>query len=134
MSIGPPKPPASAVATQNERGAINRPEKTTRRKPPPPPPPPPRITKKKKASRAKTAFTGATPKRTSRVNKRREATRARQLLTTEDLAWLLQIHRNRVYALIHEQGLPHLKFGSVYRFRWKTVQDWLAARERRVNT
>jgi len=47
------------------------------------------------------------------------------LLTVEDLAQLFKVRKRKVYDLVRDAGLPHLRIGRSLRFRCEDVRDWL---------
>ena len=52
----------------------------------------------------------------------------RDLLTVEDLAARFQVRKRKVYDLVRDAGLPHLRVGRALRFRARDVDRWLTAR------
>ncbi len=54
------------------------------------------------------------------------------LLTVEDLAARFQVRKRRIYDLVRDGGLPHLRVGRTLRFRPREVDRWLAARTQAV--
>jgi excisionase family DNA binding protein len=53
-----------------------------------------------------------------------------RLLTAEDVAELLQLRTDRVYALARAGEIPHLRFGRTLRFRREAIERWLGQAER----
>jgi excisionase family DNA binding protein len=51
-----------------------------------------------------------------------------QLLTVDQLADQLQVRNRKVYDLIHNEGLPHVRLGRFYRFMPSQVEAWLRRR------
>jgi excisionase family DNA binding protein len=55
---------------------------------------------------------------------------ADRLLTARDVAQLLSMRVDYVYALAREDRIPHLKFGRTLRFRAEAIEEWLRVTER----
>jgi excisionase family DNA binding protein len=53
-----------------------------------------------------------------------------RLLTAEEVAQLIGMRVDYVYALARREEIPHLKFGRTLRFRAESVQEWLRESER----
>lgn len=52
-----------------------------------------------------------------------------KLLTAEEVAKMLQVHKYTIYDLVKRQGLPVVKlYARVLRFSWPEVQRWLKQR------
>jgi excisionase family DNA binding protein len=51
------------------------------------------------------------------------------VLTAEDLAQYLRVHRTSVYRFLKYKGLPGFKLGSDWRFRKSKVDAWLVAQQ-----
>ena len=52
-----------------------------------------------------------------------------KLLTAEEVAKMLQVHKYTVYDLVKRHGLPAVKlYPRVLRFSWPEVQKWLKQR------
>ncbi len=52
-----------------------------------------------------------------------------KLLTAEEVAKILQVHKYTVYDLVRRHGLPVVKlYPRVLRFSWPEVQNWLKQR------
>ena len=49
------------------------------------------------------------------------------LLTAAEVAALLRVHVETVYALIAQQGLPAARVGGRWRFEEAKVREWFAA-------
>ncbi len=49
------------------------------------------------------------------------------LLSVSDLATLFQVRKRKVYDLVRDAGLPHVRIGRVLRFRGQDVDAWLRA-------
>lgn len=47
----------------------------------------------------------------------------KEYLSVYDVAEMLDVHQNTVYAMIDQ--LPHIKFGNVYRFPKNDLMNWL---------
>ena len=54
-----------------------------------------------------------------------------KLLTDEQLSQLLQVKPSTIYKWVHYDYVPHLKVGSLIRFKEKKVEEWLKKRERK---
>ena len=52
------------------------------------------------------------------------------ILTTKQVAELLNVKTSRVYQLIKSENLPHIKLGRGYRFFESSILDWKAERDR----
>jgi excisionase family DNA binding protein len=52
-----------------------------------------------------------------------------KLLTPDDVAVLLGVSRLFVIRQSRTGKIPAIKLGKVYRYRFTTIQSWLAARE-----
>jgi excisionase family DNA binding protein len=53
-----------------------------------------------------------------------------RLLTAEDVAELIGMRTDFIYALARRGEIPHLKFGRTLRFRAEAIEEWLRATER----
>lgn len=51
-----------------------------------------------------------------------------QLLTVADVAALLKVRLRKVYDLIRDEALPHVKLGRSYRFVLAELARWLESR------
>jgi len=52
-----------------------------------------------------------------------------KLLTAEEVAKILQVHKYTIYDLVKRHGLPVVKlYPRVLRFSWPEVQDWMKQR------
>jgi excisionase family DNA binding protein len=49
-----------------------------------------------------------------------------QYLTVEDVALMLSVHKSWVYERVKRGTIPHLKIGTLVRFRPEDVDKWLA--------
>jgi len=49
----------------------------------------------------------------------------RRLLTAEDIAEMLGMRVDYVYALTRRDAIPHLRFGRTLRFRPEAIEGWL---------
>ncbi len=49
------------------------------------------------------------------------------LLTTEDLAVRFKVKKRKVYQLVRDEGLPHLRMGRFLRFIPAEVARWLSS-------
>jgi excisionase family DNA binding protein len=52
------------------------------------------------------------------------------LLEVEDVAKLLGMSRDWVYAEARADRIPHVKLGRFTRFRREAIEDWICERER----
>lgn len=52
-----------------------------------------------------------------------------KLLTVDDLCELLQVKRGLVYKWVHYGYVPHIKIGTVLRFKESKIAKWINARE-----
>jgi excisionase family DNA binding protein len=52
------------------------------------------------------------------------------LLTAEDVAEMIGMRVDYVYALSRRNQIPHLRFGRTLRFRAVAIEAWLRAGER----
>jgi len=50
-------------------------------------------------------------------------------LTAEELAGILRISANKVYAMVKANQIPHSKFGKKISFNPVSIREWLAAHE-----
>jgi len=50
-----------------------------------------------------------------------------QILTVEDIAYYLRIHRSTVYRLIKKRALPAWKIGADWRSDKKSIDAWMFA-------
>lgn len=50
-----------------------------------------------------------------------------EYLTTDQVAELLQLHRDTVRRMIREKRLPSVKVGKQYRIRRRDLDAWLTA-------
>lgn len=48
-----------------------------------------------------------------------------RLMTTKDLADLLQVSEKWVYKAVGEKQIPHLRIGRFVRFRRDIIEDWI---------
>jgi excisionase family DNA binding protein len=55
---------------------------------------------------------------------------ASRLLTAEDVAEIIGMRVDYVYALSRRGQIPHLRFGRTLRFRAEAIEAWLGAAER----
>ena len=53
-----------------------------------------------------------------------------KILTTKQVAELLNVKTSRVYQLIKSENLPHIKLGRGYRFFESSILDWKAECDR----
>jgi excisionase family DNA binding protein len=56
-----------------------------------------------------------------------------RLLTAEDVAELIGMKVDYVYALSRRGEIPHLRFGWTLRYRAEAIDEWLRERERSDN-
>jgi len=54
-----------------------------------------------------------------------------QVLTVNELADFLRIHRSTVYRLLKNKSLPAFRVGSDWRFNSETVNEWMNRKQRR---
>ena len=47
------------------------------------------------------------------------------LMSVDQLAEYLQVHRNTVFNLMRRDRMPAVKLGSVYRFRKSEIDAWI---------
>jgi excisionase family DNA binding protein len=52
------------------------------------------------------------------------------LLTAEEVAEIIGMRVDYVYALSRRGQIPHLRFGRTLRFRAEAIEAWLGAAER----
>ena len=57
-----------------------------------------------------------------------------RLLTVDELADILGVHKNYVYDLASRGSLPSFKIGGMRRFRPSEVDDWLEGQRWRADT
>jgi excisionase family DNA binding protein len=55
---------------------------------------------------------------------------ARALMTANEVAVYLKVHRSRVYQLMKRNGLPSFRVGWEYRFRRADIDEWIRARKK----
>jgi excisionase family DNA binding protein len=53
-----------------------------------------------------------------------------RLLDVEDVAEILGMKRDWIYAEVRAGRLPHVRFGRTVRFRRESIDAWIAASER----
>jgi excisionase family DNA binding protein len=53
-----------------------------------------------------------------------------RLLTAHEVAEIIGMTVDYVYALSRRDGIPHLRFGRTLRFREEAIKRWLEASER----
>lgn len=46
-------------------------------------------------------------------------------LTVDDVAAMLCVHKNWVYERVRSDEIPHLRIGSLIRFKLEDLEDWL---------
>ena len=49
------------------------------------------------------------------------------VMTVREVAWYLKLSKSKVYGLVQQRQIPHIKIGRNVRVREKDVQAWLAA-------
>ena len=49
------------------------------------------------------------------------------VMTVPEVAWYLKLSKSKVYGLVQQRQIPHIKIGRNVRVREKDVQAWLAA-------
>lgn len=52
-----------------------------------------------------------------------------KLLTTKQLAELLQVNPRKIYQLVAEHKIPFVKIGSSVRFNSDSITEWIEAQE-----
>jgi excisionase family DNA binding protein len=57
-----------------------------------------------------------------------------RLLHAEDVAELLGVSRDWVYAEVRAERLPHVRLGRYVRFRRESIDAWIIERERATIT
>jgi excisionase family DNA binding protein len=57
-----------------------------------------------------------------------------KLLTPHEIADFLGVKLSTIYSWTHTGFIPHIKLGSLLRFREKDVQDWVDRRATRGRT
>lgn len=57
-----------------------------------------------------------------------------RLLTVKELAELFQVRPRKVYDLVRDEGLPHVRLGRALRFDPGTIRRWVDARTGSVPT
>jgi excisionase family DNA binding protein len=53
-----------------------------------------------------------------------------KLLRVEDVAEILDMRVDRVYRLVREDAIPHIRFGRSVKFRAESIEEWLGELER----
>ena len=53
-----------------------------------------------------------------------------KLLEAEDVAAMLGMSKDWIYAEARADRIPHVRLGRYIRFRAETVEDWIRERER----
>ena len=48
-----------------------------------------------------------------------------RFITIKELAEYLSVTPQHIINLRNDKGLPHLKVGGTYRYKWEDVEDWL---------
>jgi len=56
--------------------------------------------------------------------------RALKLIEADDVADMLGMSRDWVYAEVRADRIPHVKLGRYVRFRAEAIEDWILERER----
>jgi excisionase family DNA binding protein len=54
----------------------------------------------------------------------------RRLLDAGDVAGMLGMRVDYIYALARRDEIPHLRFGRTLRFRSEAIEEWLRGAER----
>jgi len=54
-----------------------------------------------------------------------------KLLTVEELSKILQVRQSTVYKWVHYQYIPHVKIGSLVRFRSAKIERWIEQRAKK---
>jgi excisionase family DNA binding protein len=52
------------------------------------------------------------------------------LLTADDVAGLLGVSKDWIYAEVRADRIPHVKLGRSVRFRPASIEEWIASMER----
>jgi len=52
-----------------------------------------------------------------------------KVMTVEEIAEYLRVHKSTVYRLLRRGGIPAFKLGSDWRFNIETINDWRRERE-----
>jgi excisionase family DNA binding protein len=60
-----------------------------------------------------------------------DAHRGGQVLTVNELADFLRVHRSTVYRLLKTKSLPAFRVGSDWRFNTETVNEWMNRKQER---
>ena len=58
------------------------------------------------------------------------AVQTRRLLSADQVAAIIDMRPEYVYALARGDEIPHLRFGRTVRFRGEAIEQWLQERER----
>ena len=53
-----------------------------------------------------------------------------KLLTVKDLAKVLRVSEALVYKWVHYEYVPFIKMGTLVRFKWTKVEEWLKKQEK----
>ena len=64
--------------------------------------------------------------------KRRQIVEPGPYMTAEEVAAYLRIHRSTLYGLIRSNQLPSFRIGSDWRFIRKSIDKWMADRQKPV--
>ena len=56
------------------------------------------------------------------------------IMTLEEVAVFLHVHVSTVRTIIRDQGLPHFKIGTDYRFHRDAVMLWIGQREKQAQS
>lgn len=52
-----------------------------------------------------------------------------RVLTLEEVAELLRVHRSTVYRLLRKREIPAFKMGADWRFNEASIESWIKRRE-----
>jgi excisionase family DNA binding protein len=55
-----------------------------------------------------------------------------KLLTTKDVCSILQVSPSLVYKWVHYGYIPHIKIGSLIRFKGDQIERWVRVKVRRA--
>ena len=75
-----------------------------------------------------TRGTIASPKGGERMTVVTQLGRLARLLSSKEVAAILQVHQETVYTLIRDEGLPSIRVGRTHRFDGALVANWIEQR------
>jgi excisionase family DNA binding protein len=67
-------------------------------------------------------------------NKEADKKKRKKLLTIDELAEMLSVSKNTIYAWTHERRIPHVKLGRNVRFNPEKIEAWLKKKEVKVKS